>query len=96
MITVRSPRPTLPAYMAWRFVLGAVSLCKSHEIYSQAMWGAPAPPPREATPPPPVERLPGYLEVAPVKVYQSVFQWLFLGAGQSDSGGQTCVWQWRN
>ena len=28
------------------------------------MWGAPAPPPREATPPPPVERLPGYLEVA--------------------------------
>ena len=31
------------------------------------MWGAPAPPPREATPPPPVERLPGYLEVAPDK-----------------------------
>lgn len=34
-------------------------------IFCQAMWGAPAPPPREATPPPPVERLPGYLEVAP-------------------------------
>ena len=70
--------------------------CKSHEIYSQAMWGAPAPPPREATPPPPVERLPGYLEVTLVKVFQSVFQLMFLGAGQSDSDGQTCIWQWRN
>ena len=40
--------------------------------FPQAMWGAPAPPPREATPPPPVERLPGYLEVALDKAFNSV------------------------
>ena len=41
-------------------------------IFPQAMWGAPAPPPREATPPPPVERLPGYLEVPLDKVVHQV------------------------
>ena len=36
------------------------------------MWGGPAPPPREATPPPPVEKLPGYLEVALWKYFSVV------------------------
>jgi len=51
----------------------------------EAMWGAPAPPPREATPPPPVERLPGYLE-EPVKVTQ--VDKLVYGSGATrDAGG---------
>jgi len=51
----------------------------------EAMWGAPAPPPREATPPPPVERLPGYLE-EPVKVVQ--VDKLVYGSGATrDAGG---------
>jgi len=51
----------------------------------EAMWGAPTPPPREATPPPPVERLPGYLE-EPVKVTQ--VDKLVYGSGATrDAGG---------
>jgi len=51
----------------------------------EAMWGAPAPPPREATPPPQVQRLPGYLEEA-VKVTQ--VDKLVYGSGATrDAGG---------
>merc|ERR1719180_524141 len=51
----------------------------------EAAWGAPAPPPREAPPPPQVARLPGYLEEA-VKVTQ-VDKLVYGNGATRDAGG---------